>query len=184
MSSISLSGASQFQYPQLSGTTLNPSLDGDVGLSPAAEADGSLQATNPLLDGLSSGGVNGSQLFQTLQSAVASALQAAGSDSTSGANQIIQQAIEKAITQAGSSGAASTSTSGSSGSTSSSTSDSTSSSGSAQSLFQLLSDFGVNVQQFQSDFQDAVQQVQQGGQADPANIFASFPNGLAVDTVG
>jgi hypothetical protein len=181
MSSISLSGASQFQYPQLNSATINQSLvQGDLGIDPAAADDGSLQPTNPLLDGISGGGLNrGAQLFQTLQSAVSSALQSAGSDSTSGANQIIQQAIEKALSQGT---ASASSTSASSGSTGTNTS--TSDSGSAQSFFQLLSDFGVNVQQFQSDFQDAVQQVQQGGQADAANVFANFPNGLAVDTVG
>src|ERR1700733_7449588 len=98
MSSISLSGATQFQYPQLNSATINPSLLEGGGLSPAAQGGGALGGENPLLAGISNNnGAGRAALFQTLQSAVANALNSAGSDTTSGANQIIEQAIEKAI---------------------------------------------------------------------------------------
>ena len=46
---------------------------------------------------------------------------------------------------------------------------------------QTLQDYGIDSDQFQQDFQTAVQQAQ-GGQIDPSTAFASFPPGLIVDT--
>jgi hypothetical protein len=115
------------------------------------------------------------KFFQSVQSAVNSALQTAQSGGASAGtpNQLIQNAILQMLKN-----------SQSSGTTSAGQPDSTAGVPTADSAFaQMLQSNGVNAGQFQQNFLSAVQSAQNGQSTDPSTIFAGFPSGSLINTL-
>jgi trimeric autotransporter adhesin len=121
--------------------------------------------------------------IQQLQNAVVSALQSSQSNAGADPNQTVTNAIASIFKNSlNSSSTSSAGIDGDSDSDSDSSTTTTTSASTQQGDFsQTLQDYGINSQQFQQDFQNAVQQ-SQGGQVDPSAAFRSFPPGLIVDT--
>jgi hypothetical protein len=175
MSSISLNTGSSNLYPLLNNSSNeNPLL--------AALAGGStspIGTNTTLADGAPAGLLDGrqgpnSELFQKVQQAVTSALTSIQGNSSANPNQVIQQAILQVIAQT------STSSNAATGATSPSDPED-SETDPTQSFFSSLKDYGIDPQQFQSDFLSALTQAQQTGQASAATAFNSFPTGLSLD---
>jgi hypothetical protein len=124
-----------------------------------------------------------------LVSALSSALQSNSSGGSVDVNKTITDALTK-IFQTGSLGSTGQAdTDGDTdGSTAASTTDPatspTNSTGIPDKLAQLLKNFGVTPQQFESDVNSAIQSAQASGQFDPSVLLKSFPPGSVVDTTG
>jgi hypothetical protein len=118
---------------------------------------------------------HGGTQIQKIQDAVTSALQSAQANgSATDPNKVIQTAIEQVlsgtnnVTPAGNPGTTATPNGG----------------GAVQSPFeQTLQSYGVDPQQFRSDFLAAIKDAQ-GGQVNASNVFGNFPSGTQVDTTG
>jgi len=121
-------------------------------------------------------------MFKKLQAAVASALQAAQSDTSADPNKVIQDAIEKFFKD-------NNITPPTPGAARPDDGDRTRPTGQAattddptrQAFMQMLQTYGVDAQQFRKDFLAAIQDAQQG-QVDSSTAFKSFPPGSSVDT--
>jgi hypothetical protein len=176
-------------------------LQGLSSSSPASATSASSSTTASALTGASTtaGKTKGhhhgsSAAFEKLLQTVTTALQSAqSSGSTADPNQTIENALEKIFKNgtAGSTAGSSTAGSGTAGSgTAAATAPATTAAGDTstadaakQSFLSTLQSFGVTPQQFQQDLATALQQAN-GGTANPATAFASFPPGSLIDTVG
>jgi hypothetical protein len=182
MSSISASGIGQglMQFLQQIATE-GPSATTEAASSSAASAVTTLTSGTPATGTQATAHHHhhgGGSKIKQIQDAVTTALQAAqASGNTEDPNTIIKSAIEQVLDAANN---ATPTTS-----TGTSTTETTSGTASTpQSQFeQTLQSYGVNPQQFQSDFLAAVKDAQ-GGQVNTANVFGSFPTGSQVDTTG
>lgn len=110
--------------------------------------------------------------IKEIQDAVTSALENAKDDGdTTDPNKIVQTAIEQVLGSANNA-------------TTSATSATTSTPGTAQSAFaKTLQSFGVDADQFRSDFLSAVKEAQ-NGDINTSSVFAAFPTGTQLDTNG
>jgi hypothetical protein len=137
----------------------------------------------------------GSEMMSKLQSAVTSALQGAQANGSSDPNSVIENAIASIFKQSADPSAAGSTTAQAAGGQAivsntdsdgdndgSAAAGATATSSVQQAFFQALQQYGVDPQQFHSDFLAAVQQAQ-NGQVNPATAFQSFPPGTAVDTI-
>ncbi|HEY1685360.1 MAG TPA: hypothetical protein VGG19_11395 [Tepidisphaeraceae bacterium] len=127
------------------------------------------------------GGTGGSQRMQQLQNAVVTALQTAKANPSSDSNDIVQSAIAsifKNSMNASAPQAAGTDADGDDDGSATAASDTDTE---QSTFFDTLQQYGIDPQQFQQDFQTAVQQAQ-GGEIDSSTAFQSFPPGVIVDT--
>jgi hypothetical protein len=118
--------------------------------------------------------------MQNIQNAVTSALQSAKeSGSSANPNTVVQTAIEQILSGTNngtpSTGTTTTATPGT---------DTTPSTTTQSTFAQTLQSYGVDPQQFNSDFLAAIKDAQNGEPVSTANIFGSFPTGTQVDTTG
>ncbi len=180
MSTISSLGSDQSVFSTLSnlaaGQQPTSQADASTGTAASSNQSGSTQTVHEGHHHHHGGGKGGA-LFNQLQSAVTSALESAQADGTdSDPNQIIQNTINKVLSgqQNGSTGTTTSATDASAPTTTSTTS--------KAAFQQLLASNGIDAQQFQQDFQAAIQEAQNGGSTDASGIFSSFPPGSAVDT--
>jgi hypothetical protein len=184
MSSISsFGGASQALYPlAITSSNNDPVLSGSNSIvaTPGTQSGANPITGDTLLGGSGTQGTS-ADLFQQIQQSVLGALQSAGSNSSSNPNQIIQQAITNLLQQNASTSSSDPDSDGDSDAAGS-TESGTASASSPQDFFQTLQSYGVDAQQFHSDFLSAINTAQQTGQVDASSVFASFPPGLAVDT--
>jgi hypothetical protein len=130
-------------------------------------------------------------LFKKIESAVTTALDAAKSDPSADPNKVVQDAIAKVFQDNG--GAPPADAGGANGGPQS-TSDADGDQHAArqgngavdsarQAFTQTLQSFGVDPNQFHTDFLAAIQQVQSGGTSDSSSdLFKTFPPGSSVDT--
>jgi hypothetical protein len=190
MSSISGAGSSLYSYLQsLSATQANSPTNPAATANAATAAPATSTITSALAPTASQpaqgahrhhhhhGGGGGADLDK-LQSAVTSALQSAqSSDSSSDPNQVIEDAIAR-VFQNDNSAAPNSTASPSADSDKSPTTPSSSNA----SFLQTLQSYGVDPNQFRSDFLSAVQQAQ-AGQPNSATAFQNFTPGTTVDTI-
>jgi len=195
MSSISSLGGNVqgiFQFIQsLSGTSQTPSTSATTSTSTAT--DPTQSATQAVSGGHHHHhGHSGSGVFKQIQDAVTNALQTAQSSggSSSDPNQIVESAIAQvlksnsaATTATGSTNAATTAQTSSTDSNADAATEATGGTSSLASFFQALQTAGVNPQQFQQDFLNAVKDAQ-GGQVNASTAFQSIPIGSTIDTLG
>jgi hypothetical protein len=176
--SISVSGLSSFYH----NASVNPApqVESDDSSSPDASA---LQQARPHHHH----GHGGAEMFQKLQSAVTTALQAAQSDGSSDPNQVVEDAIQKVLAgksdSSGQGNSQASSNDGSGDQAASATDSSQNAPDSRQAFFDTLKSYGIDPQQFHADFVAAVKQAKEG-QADPSSAFQSFPPGTLVDSTG
>jgi hypothetical protein len=128
--------------------------------------------------------------LQSVQTAVSSALQTAQSGGTSAAtpNQTVQSVFAQLLKNfqgSQSKGTSLASALGSDSDNGTDSSDSIGGSSTTNSLFaQMLQSNGVNAPQFQQNFLSAMQSAQNGGSTDPSTVFAGFPSGSLINTLG
>jgi hypothetical protein len=185
ISGVGTSGLYQYyptsQNSQTSATSAN-SIDGIL-TQGSTHAHGKHQhkgtsETNSL--GTSTGATGSSSRIQQLQNAVVSALQSTQSNAGADPNQTVTNAIAS-IFKNNLNATSTSATDTDSDDTANSTSTTSTADTQESDFAQTLQDYGIDSQQFQQDFQNAVQQ-SQGGQVDPSQAFRSFPPGLIVDT--
>jgi hypothetical protein len=189
MSSISLGGVGQSLYTYMQGlnSTQQPSPStSTAAASSTPDSDGDSASSTGSTRSASGHHHGGGEFFKSVQSAVSTALQTAQSSGTStNPNQLIQSAIEQVLQsqQNGSSGTTISSSGNAPDGSAAGVSEGENST--SQSAFaQLLQSNGVSAQQFQQDFQAAIQSAQNGGSADPSSVFSSFPAGSTLNVVG
>ena len=130
-------------------------------------------------------GGGGGALFKNIQAAVSSALQSAQSDNSADPNQVVEDAIAKVLQQKGGQSSSATGTTGTdpngNGATQAAAPSDGTTNSARQSFFQTLKSYGIDPQQFCSDFLAAVKDAQ-NGQANVATALQSIPPGTTVDT--
>jgi hypothetical protein len=197
MSSISnnlaLSNLAQsFQLASFTNTTLptqsidpTQSTSSATSIDPSQTSGQSVQGMHHHHRGGGGGGGEDGKMFQQIQSAVTSALQSAGSNTSADANSVVENAIASVFKNALNGGTAGTQTTNTATEPDEAdtpeTSDTDASSSTQQGFASFLQQYGIDPQQFRDDFTAAVQSVQNGNQADPSSVFGSFPPGLIVD---
>jgi hypothetical protein len=180
MSTISSLGSDQSVFSTLSNLAAGQQQVSQANASTGTAASSNQSGSTQTVHGghHHHGGGKDGALFNQLQSAVSSALESAQADGTeTDPNQIVQDTIAKVLNgqQNGSTGSTSSSADPSAPTTTSSTE-------SKAAFQQLLASNGIDAQQFQQDFQAAIQSAQNGGSSDASSIYSNFPPGSAVDT--